>query len=161
MDHHPETLAELTTAANEGEAAVIRATLSAQGIESWQHTANSVMLGVWGASGFNPTTVRVRESDLPRAREALDSARRDSIDLDWNEVDVGEPEDALASRIAARGRNHAGASSGGVSRSLLLVWLGVILALYALTGLFGAIVAIEFALVDLLRRVWIRRRYRL
>ncbi len=159
MDHQPETLAELTTAANEGEAAVIRATLSAQGIESWQHTANSVMLGVWGASGFNPTTIRVRESDLARAREALDSARRDSIDLAWNEVDVGEPEDALASRIAARGRDHAGPSAG-LSRSLLLIWLGVILALYGLTGLFGAIVAIEFALVDLFRRVWIRRRYK-
>ena len=38
------------------------------------------------------TPVQVRASDLENARRALDQARRDSLDIDWDSVELGEPE---------------------------------------------------------------------
>ena len=39
--------------------------------------------------------VQVRRADLERARAALEKNTSDSVDLDWDEVDVGEREDHL------------------------------------------------------------------
>ncbi len=41
------------------------------------------------------SSVLVRAPDLDRAREILDRAIADSVDLDWDEVDVGKREDDL------------------------------------------------------------------
>ncbi len=41
------------------------------------------------------SAVIVRSADLRRARTVLDESKRDSIDLDWDEVDVGDREDDL------------------------------------------------------------------
>ena len=37
----------------------------------------------------------VKPEDLERAKEILDNCVADSVDLDWDEVDVGEREDYL------------------------------------------------------------------
>lgn len=100
MTANPEQLVELMTVPNEIEAGVIRAVLSAEGIDSWMHMAPGMSIGVLAATTFMPTTIKVRQDDLERANAALDKNREDSIDLDWNEVDVGQPEDPLAVRAA-------------------------------------------------------------
>jgi hypothetical protein len=41
------------------------------------------------------SAVIVRNADLRRARTVLDESDRDSVDLDWDEVDVGDREDNL------------------------------------------------------------------
>jgi hypothetical protein len=91
-----EELVELRTVVNELEAGVIRAVLTEAGIFSSQHTANGLFLGAFGANPFNPTTVRVRRDDVQRAEDVLAANRKDSVDIDWDEVDVGEPEDRVA-----------------------------------------------------------------
>lgn len=101
MSEQGETLARLLVAPDEGAASVIRARLQSEGIPSWQHT-DSMFLGVWGASAPHATAVRVRQSDLERARATLEESRRESPEIDWTEVDVGEPEDELSARIAGR-----------------------------------------------------------
>jgi hypothetical protein len=53
---------------------------------------------VTGASmgmGILPVPVQVRAADLQRAQAALKQNVADSVDLDWDEVDVGEREDQL------------------------------------------------------------------
>jgi len=119
---HPE-LADLTTRPNELDAGLVRAVLSEAGIEAWLHTAPGALLGAFGTLTFVPTIVRVRESDLERAQQVLDRNRQDSVDLDWDEVDVGEPADDLAAAIAATDR---GVPLGSLpKRSRLLAGAGM------------------------------------
>ncbi len=95
-----DDLVELTTRPNEMDAGLIREVLAAAGIESTQHVADGFALGVFGANMFNPVTVRVRRHQLADARAALEQNRQDSVDIDWSEVDVGEPQDEIARRVA-------------------------------------------------------------
>lgn len=131
-----EQLVELTTTVNETEAGVLRAVLESEGIESWQYAADGASLGVFGASLLTPTRVMVRRSQAAEARRRLDARREDSVDLDWNEVDVGEPADELARRISQR------ADAGGrairryaVPRAAAIVV--ILLAVMLLTGPIG------------------------
>lgn len=87
-----DELAELTTVHNEIEAGVIRAVLETEGVESWSWAAPGIGLGAFGASMGNPTTVVVRKSDLEFARDVMNRNRQDSVDIDWNQVDVGQPD---------------------------------------------------------------------
>ncbi|MDG2200603.1 MAG: DUF2007 domain-containing protein [Phycisphaerales bacterium] len=41
------------------------------------------------------TPVQVRREDLELARTTLNQARRDSVDIDWDKVELGEREDQL------------------------------------------------------------------
>jgi len=91
----------LYVAGSEEEAGAIQAVLSDVGIDSRTTTEDS-MLGIWGAWGGNKTAIVVRRSDLERGAEAIAHVRSASVDLDWDEVDVGEPVDRLAARIAGR-----------------------------------------------------------
>ena len=105
----PDDLVELTTRPNELDAAIIRQVLTDAGIESWQRMADGARLGMFGASNFNPTTVLVERGKLEAAAAALDRNKSDSVDLDWTEVDVGEPEDEIAKRIASQDKGYADA----------------------------------------------------
>lgn len=86
-----QELADLTSVTSEFEAATIVESLRAQGIPA-QHLGG-------GLAGFRaevPSLVRVvvRQRDLERARLALRAIQAESVDIDWDEVDVGTPEDA-------------------------------------------------------------------
>ncbi len=89
-------LAVVAITETEFEAQTKAAVLRDNGIEavvtnnapSWSGRV-AISRGEVGAS------VLVRASDLSRAREILDRAIADSVDLDWDEVDVGKREDDL------------------------------------------------------------------
>ena len=51
---------------------------------------------------INPYLVHVQRADLERAQQMIRSNREESVDLDWDEVDVGEPIDELANGSANR-----------------------------------------------------------
>jgi hypothetical protein len=87
-----DELVDLTTVHNEIEAGVIRAVLETAGVESWSWPAPGVGLGAFGAAMSNPTVVVIRKSDLEFAREVMNRNRQDSVDIDWNQVDVGSPD---------------------------------------------------------------------
>ncbi len=83
----------------EFEAQTKAAVLRAEGIEcAVVHNAPS-----WtGQMSLSPTGrgafVLVKHQDVDRARKILQQRIDDSVDLDWDEVDVGEREDALPLR---------------------------------------------------------------
>jgi hypothetical protein len=88
----PDELVTLTTAGSEFEAAAIVATLSEAGIDA-------VSYGALQSTAFAPLAsnvpVQVRRADLERAERALQQNIADSIDIDWDSVDVGEPDQPL------------------------------------------------------------------
>ena len=85
-----ENLARLTSVRNEMEAGIIVGALEQEGIKA-------VMSGVYTA-GFRAEApgwveVLVAEDDLPQAQAVLEQVRGDNTEVDWSNVDVGEPEE--------------------------------------------------------------------
>jgi hypothetical protein len=159
----PNTLVELRTLANEFSAGVIASILDEAGIEASVSAGDSASLGVFGTTGFRPMSVWVRAEDVERAEEVLESHRGESTDLDWSEVDVGEPDpdDPLAQRIAA------GSASGDPTprRLILLVAppiIGIalmVMGLGSVATIVGGIIVLMWA-IGLVRSAMIRRKYR-
>lgn len=86
----PDILVDLTTARTAFEAEAIANALEAQGIPARAFTTAGSMLQ-WDIAGTQPMRVQVRRGDLERARAALHDTRQDSVDIDWSEVDTGDP----------------------------------------------------------------------
>lgn len=130
MDERSDELVELMTCEGEMQAALVQAVLEGEGVESWRVPSAVRPDGLFVGSGINPTTVRVRRSSVEAARAALERRREESVDLDWDSVDVGEPADRLAARIAERG--HAPRRASMSSRAWApLVWIVVTLFVIA------------------------------
>lgn len=154
-----DDLVELTTRPNEMDAGLVREVLRAEGIETWQRVSGSGTLGVFGASTFNPTIVLVRRAELTDAQSVMNRRREESVDLDWSEVDVGEPQDDIARSIAAQddglpGLEPGGAAaqrrSGALSSRAASRALGMILVIAALwVGVFVGVRAMLAVLVAL------------
>ncbi|MGD9690023.1 MAG: zinc ribbon domain-containing protein [Phycisphaerales bacterium] len=90
MSSEPVELADLTSVPSEFEAATIVEALRAQGIPA-HHVGGTI-------AGFRaevPGLVRVvvRARDLENARLALRAIEAESVDIDWDQVDVGAPEE--------------------------------------------------------------------
>jgi hypothetical protein len=147
-------LIELTTLPNEAEAGIIQSVLTDAGIESWTQKAPGFDYLGLGTLGFSRTTITIREEDADRARAALDANRQDSVDIDWSEVNVGEPEDESASAIAAAPeaeRNHKARMSGRFPFGALLFWTAAVGVAILLLGPV-LIVLVPIALIDIYRR---------
>jgi hypothetical protein len=82
-------LAVIFSTPSEFEARTMAAALSSRGIEAFVFAAAAQSLNLPSTGGVQ---VAVREQDAPAALQALRQIRRESIDIDWDEVDVGEPE---------------------------------------------------------------------
>jgi len=80
----------------EFEAHTIAAILHESGIEATVAPGAPSWTGQVALSpAAQGSAVIVRSADLRRARTVLDESDRDSVDLDWDEVDVGDREDNL------------------------------------------------------------------
>ncbi len=96
LEHHEDAdrLETLLVATSEFAANAVVVVLEDAGIEA--RAFGTVQGGLGFPLGHHTfgwgTPVQVRASDLERARHALDQARRDSIDIDWDSVELGEPE---------------------------------------------------------------------
>lgn len=89
-----EQLVTLLTATSEFAANAIVVVLEDAGIPA--RAFGSVQGGLgWANFGFCSTPVQVQQKDLEQARRVLDQAKQDSIDIDWDNVDVGTREDNL------------------------------------------------------------------
>jgi hypothetical protein len=89
----PDILVDLTTAKSDFEAQVIVESLRAQGIPAEAFTTAGTALPLQLGS-TQPYRIAVRRRDLAAAGAALRAIRAESVDIDWDEVDVGQPEDA-------------------------------------------------------------------
>ena len=83
-------LARLTSVRNEMEASVIVAALEEQGVQA---TMAGVHTAQFRAEAPGWVEVLVAEHDLPAAEAVLDKVRREHNDIDWSQIDVGEPEE--------------------------------------------------------------------
>jgi len=98
MAPDPDQLVLLTSTRTEFEGRAMAATLEAAGIPTRVFAASAQMLQ-WEGGITSTVRVMVRRADLDRAGQVLRQVRRDSVDLDWSEVDVGQPEDDTARDI--------------------------------------------------------------
>ena len=89
----PDTLVDLTSAASEFEASVMVESLKSEGVPAFTFS-NAGMTLQWEIAATMPFRVCVRSEDVEKARKILRSAREESVDIDWSEVDVGENTDA-------------------------------------------------------------------
>jgi hypothetical protein len=90
VTNHPEPAELLTSTPTEVEASIIIAALEEEGIRATmtgQYTAG------FRAEAPGWVQILVAAEDLPRANEVLAQVQRDNADIDWSQVDVGQPED--------------------------------------------------------------------
>jgi hypothetical protein len=134
MSDDPDILETVATAATTFEAQTIVAVLHESGIDAVAFDAAPGVMGLSLTGGINAVPVQVRRGDLERARAALKQNVADSVDLDWNEVDVGEREDALP--LGSVGRRPLLAHAGW--------WLAVILLGSVLFGFLRSLAGLLF-----------------
>jgi hypothetical protein len=87
-------LVTLTVKPNEFEAAAVVAVLDDAGIQAWAFGAGQAALPLGDRVIGVP--VQVRQDDVERAQAALQQKMADSVDLDWDMVDVGDRVDDVS-----------------------------------------------------------------
>lgn len=91
----PHQLEPVCDAAGPGEAHIIASMLRENGIEAFVFDTAAQTLQ-WDAPRIiNPYLVHVQHADIERAQKLITANREASVDLDWDEVDVGEPLDEI------------------------------------------------------------------
>lgn len=80
----------LTSAPNEMEAGIIVGAMEDAGIKA---TMSGVYTAGFRAEAPGWVQILVTERDLSRAKAILEDVRSHHDDIDWSQVDVGEPED--------------------------------------------------------------------
>jgi hypothetical protein len=89
MPNRPAHLVRLISAPNEMEAGIIVATLEDNGIRA---TITGQTTSGFRAEAPGWVQVLVAEEDVPRAEALLDKIDQGRDDVDWSQVDVGEPD---------------------------------------------------------------------
>jgi hypothetical protein len=140
-------LVTLIVKSNEMEAGAVQAVLEDAGIDAFAFGAAQMAFPYNGP--LNGVPVQVRQADLERAKAALSQNVADSVDLDWDEVDVGQREDDVP--IAHRTRLPLIVRLGQIVVILMLAMI-VINAIF--TGLIGvaAVIVLGVLLLVIARR---------
>ncbi len=84
--NHPEVL---TSVRNDLEAMPLLAALAELGIKA---TTTGSFAADFRAEAPGVVRIVVKQKDLARAKEALKKISEDNTEIDWSQVDVGEPE---------------------------------------------------------------------
>ena len=89
----PQNLVPVTDAASPAEAHIIASMLRESVVEAFVFDTASQALPWEGVQSIHPFSVHVQQADLELAQQLIQTNREESVDLDWSEVDVGEPND--------------------------------------------------------------------
>jgi hypothetical protein len=140
MAKDPDILVDLVTCRNSFEAQVIAEALKAQGLPAYAFDIAGSTLQ-WDVAVSQPIRVAVRRADLETARGILRAVKADSVDLDWSEVQTGDPtpvtpEEVEASRRAPESRAEV-ISRGRRAGMVALIGFGVLLAVLLVVLLGG------------------------
>ncbi|MEL6497526.1 MAG: hypothetical protein AAF937_00460 [Planctomycetota bacterium] len=100
MAKTPDTLIPVADAPGHAAAHAMASALREAGLQAFVFDTARTTLQWESPAVINPWQVHVRRADAERAASILRDNRDDSIDIDWDEVDVGPPEDATAARLA-------------------------------------------------------------
>ncbi|MEX2092677.1 MAG: DUF2007 domain-containing protein [Pirellulales bacterium] len=87
---HPEHVVPVYSTPNELEAGVIVAALEEAGIKS---TMSGVYTAGFRAEAPGQVQILVAQEDLARAQEVIRLGEENKEDVDWSQVDVGQPEE--------------------------------------------------------------------
>jgi hypothetical protein len=79
----------LAAVSNEVEAAAIVGALQEKGIHA---VATGGYISGFKAEAPGEVRILVRHQEAERARQMLDQIRQEQTEIDWSEIDVGEPE---------------------------------------------------------------------
>jgi len=126
---HPDDLVTLVAKPSEFEAHALVAVLREAGIEAFAFGAMRAALPF--SERLTPVPVQVRQVDLERAQAALKQNVADSMDLDWDDVDVGERLDDLPLK---RSEGMRGFLSAGFFLAIFAIVCLVLLAIYLILG---------------------------
>jgi hypothetical protein len=122
MSHPPEHIVRLTSVPTEREAAIIVAALDESGIPS---TMSGQFTAGFRAEAPGWVQVLVAKEDLARAQEILARLRAEQDEVDWSQVDVGQPEEPAYEQ---------GVSHGWLLGVIVAVGLAIAIALVLLAG---------------------------
>jgi hypothetical protein len=87
---HPEHVVAVTSLPNELEAGVVVAALEEAGIKA---TMSGTFTAGFRAEAPGQVQILVAAEDEAKAREVIRLGEENKEDIDWSQVDVGEPED--------------------------------------------------------------------
>jgi Putative prokaryotic signal transducing protein len=87
---HPEHVVPVTSMPNELEAGVVVAALEEAGIKS---TMSGVYTAGFRAEAPGQVQILVAQEDEARAREIIRLGEENKENVDWSQIDVGQPED--------------------------------------------------------------------
>ncbi|MEO1716508.1 MAG: hypothetical protein AAFR76_05295 [Planctomycetota bacterium] len=102
MAKTPDTLIPVADAPGHAAAHAMASALRDAGLQAFVFDTARTTLQWESPAVINPWQVHVRRADAERAAEILRNNRDESIDIDWEEVDVGAPEDATAAKLATQ-----------------------------------------------------------
>ncbi len=91
MAKDPNAPVVVATALTDAEAGLIASTLRERGIEARVFDAVGSVLSIYGPALNQPIQIVVRRCEADRAAAALRDVREESIDIDWSQVDTGDP----------------------------------------------------------------------
>ena len=131
-DVDPAKLVPAVLADGEFAAETKAEVLRAEGIDAFVFAAERSWTGGLGLPGINQQVpVLVKREDVERARKILEQRIEDSVDLDWDEVDVGEREDKLP--LHEVGRMPLPARVGLAVAAAIIVLSAIVAFLVAIT----------------------------
>ncbi|MEM7227854.1 MAG: hypothetical protein AAF432_03470 [Planctomycetota bacterium] len=92
MTHEdPDDLVTIVTTETEFEAESLAVVLRDAGIDAFTFGSSFSALPV--QQHWNRVPLQVRRRDAERAKARLDRVKQDSVDIDWDSVDLGERDD--------------------------------------------------------------------
>lgn len=143
----PDQLVLLTTARTEFEGRAIAGAVEGEGIPV-EVFATAATMVQWDGGYANTVKVMVRRADVSAAQAALARVRQASVDLDWDGVDVGSPEDDHNASSPRRTSRRTGGFSPALWR-VRMIGTGLLTAIFALWAL-GDRFAIPAAIIAVL-----------
>lgn len=146
----PGTLTDITNCGSAIEAELLAQFLTENGV--FAHASTIVgATNPWELGSTVPFRISVRREDFARAEELIRefrSRKQDPVEVDWDEVDVGEPEEDVALPAAAESkqRHHRWKWMRRIGLLAIvfaaLAWSGFLAAV-----IFFFVVVIEFAVM--------------
>jgi type III secretory pathway lipoprotein EscJ len=136
---HDDDLVTLVTKPTEFEAETLVAVLDEAGIKAVSYGTPNYIYPLTVTPLGVP--VQVRRVDLERAQAAIKQNVADSVDLDWDEVDVGQPQDDAEPTDAETRRAHEPPSPTSMP---LIAKLGFLLAVVLVVLMLAMFVAMVF-----------------
>jgi hypothetical protein len=146
MDKDPDFLVDLTTCGSDFEAQTLVEALKARGIfaQAFTHAGSTL---AWDIAVTQPFRVAVRRADLERAKFEMASLRADSVDIDWSEVDVGQPEAGETRPVPRNDRARRRRRMQAVG--IFLMFLAILTPIFA-RSMLSLVMTAVFALLAML-----------